>query len=101
MPRRDPSRRPLRGLLRMRAAGSPLHAHAEQEYRRVVVDADRRRGTQPFLAHFAFDLHVTIELVGDRGRHSVTIVLAVRANVVVEAVAELDRADEPAAERMI
>ena len=56
---------------------------------------------QPLVAHLALHLPRARQLVDDAGGCGVAMVHAVRADVVVEAVAELGGADQPAPERMI
>src|SRR5215813_1154949 len=96
----------LNGCAARRRAGrqgfftSGLPAQADKTDGRVVVVA-RHVGTPPFLTDFAFDLDRAGELVAERRRRSVALVLPRRADIVVEAVGEPRAADQPAPEGVV
>src|SRR3954465_9640101 len=77
-----------------------LQPEAQQHDGRGVFGGRHAR-TQPFLAQLGLELHHAIELVNKRAGDRVAVVLARRADIVVDAVIELHRTDQPAAERML
>src|ERR1022692_4492305 len=79
---------------------SALEADAEQEDARGIVGAGHIR-MQPILLELALDLNRAVELVGQAQARRIAFVLAVHADIVVDAEPDFDGANEPAAKRMI
>src|SRR5579864_4918948 len=82
------------------AETSTLQAHAGEHRRRLVGGAAEIR-IQPILPHFGSQPDVAVELVGHSDRGDEAIVEAPVAEIMVLAVTELHRADQPAAEGVI
>src|SRR5262245_43994212 len=79
---------------------SGLPAQADETDGRLVLVAGQV-GRAPLVARFGLHLDRAGELVDELSPNRVALVLARRADVIIDAVAQPHRADEPAAERMV
>src|SRR5258707_9597744 len=82
------------------APASPLQPHAQQGHIGLVVVSREIRG-QPFAPQLALELPFPAQLVGERGRGRIAVILADAADVIVTVADEFQGRVEPDAEGVI